>query len=326
LRENLKTQLGLLKKASNLSSLVDVLQSLAYQAVKNHYCRPDIHTGESLRIKNGRHPVVEQSLHTGQFVPNDLTFTQKERFYIITGPNMAGKSTYLRQTALITLMAHTGSFVPADEAYIPLVDRIFCRVGASDNLTKGESTFYVEMSEAAHILRNSTSSSLIIMDEVGRGTSTHEGLSLAWAISEYILNQLKAKTLFATHYHELVGLKEEGVGFLTLAVQETQDHVVFLKKVVPGTASNSYGIYVAQLAGIPSIVTKRAKYILERVLESEKNETSDLLKTLPSIPIQSELFSDHEFFRLELEGLELDQLSPLKALELLYKWKKNIES
>ncbi|MBR4011575.1 MAG: DNA mismatch repair protein MutS, partial [Spirochaetaceae bacterium] len=240
---------------------IDVTTSLAFSALKNNWICPEIDDSGILDIENGRHPVVEYHLESGDFVPNN-SFLSDKKFALVTGPNMAGKSTYLRQNALIVLLAQIGSFVPASKAHIGVVDKIFCRVGASDNLARGESTFLVEMSETALILRSATEKSLVIMDEVGRGTSTEDGLSIAWAVSEYLLNVIKAKTFFATHYHELTRLVHPSLQLLCLDVLEQSGQVVFLKRIKEGATTNSYGIHVAKLAGIPDSVIKRAENVL----------------------------------------------------------------
>ena len=245
---------------------IDALASLAYVAERNHFVRPKLNVRGTIDIKDGRHPVVEQVIPNDMFISNDTYLdNKKNRVAIITGPNMAGKSTYMRQVALIVLMAQIGSFVPAAKANIGIVDRIFTRVGASDDLASGQSTFMVEMSEVANILRNATKNSLLILDEIGRGTSTFDGLSIAWAVVEYISNSklLGAKTLFATHYHELTELegKIDSVHNYCIAVKEQGDDIVFLRKIVKGGADKSYGVQVAKLAGVPDAVINRAKEI-----------------------------------------------------------------
>lgn len=244
---------------------VDVLLSLAECAQRYHYCRPQLDEGRILHIVNGRHPVIEQVQQDAAFVPNDTEMDEKSnRVLILTGPNMAGKSTYIRQVALITLMAQMGSYVPADSAHIGLVDRIFCRVGASDDLARGQSTFMVEMSETALILNNATARSLVILDEIGRGTATFDGLSIAWAVAEHLHDVIGARTLFATHYHEMVDLvhTHPAVANWHVEVREWKDEIVFLRKVLPGPADKSYGIQVARLAGLPKTIIERAKQIL----------------------------------------------------------------
>ena len=284
-------------------------------------------------MKNGRHPVVERHLPAGEFVPNDVSLCGPEpensaSFALITGPNMAGKSTFLRQNALIALLAQTGSFVPADEAKIGIVDRIFCRVGASDNLARGESTFLVEMTETARILRSATKNSLVIMDEVGRGTSTEDGLSIAWAVSEYLLNTLKCKTFFATHYHELTRLEHKSLKRLCMAVAENGSDIVFLRKVVEGSSENSYGIHVARLAGIPESVIERAGKILEKIQGDAsviipETETEEVSKTKVEI-FSGSLFSEEELVLDEILSCDIDNMTPMAALQNILRWKKSL--
>ena len=269
-RDKIKENVSALLQAAKKIALMDVCCSLAQSAAQNGWVRPDVTAeGKEFFVRGGRHPVVEQQLPSGEFVPNDLSLCtkngedQNKTFALITGPNMAGKSTFLRQNALIALLAQTGSFVPADEARIALCDKIFCRVGASDNLARGESTFLVEMSETARILRSATEKSLVIMDEVGRGTGTEDGLSIAQAVSEYLIDKVGCKTLFATHYHELTRLESPALVRLCMAVSESGKDVVFLRKVVLGSSENSYGLHVARLAGVPEEVVARAQEILE---------------------------------------------------------------
>ena len=269
-RAKLKESVPALLQAAKKIALMDVCCSFAQTAAQNGWVRPTVSDeGKEFFVRGGRHPVVESQLPSGEFVPNDLSLcTQSgegagKTFALITGPNMAGKSTFLRQNALIALLAQTGSFVPADEAHIALCDKIFCRVGASDNLAKGESTFLVEMSETARILRSATDRSLVIMDEVGRGTGTEDGLSIAQAVSEYLIDKVGCKTLFATHYHELTRLDHPALVRLCMAVSENGKEVVFLRKVVLGSSENSYGLHVARLAGVPEEVVARAEEILE---------------------------------------------------------------
>jgi DNA mismatch repair protein MutS len=244
-------------------------------------------------------------------------------FALITGPNMAGKSTFLRQTALIVLMAQMGSFIPADQAEIGTVDRIFCRVGASDNLARGESTFLVEMNETAHILRNAGDRSLVIMDEIGRGTSTNDGLSIAWSIAEYLLQEIKSKTLFATHYHELTSLEHESLTNLSLAVQETGDDIVFLKKIKEGPANNSYGIHVASLAGLPGQVVMRARQILESMEHLNKGDS--LVVPEADAASQQDLFSSEEIVLDQLKSINLNSMTPLEAINILHSLQENLK-
>jgi DNA mismatch repair protein MutS len=314
-------------------SAYDVIQSFAWAATQNAWVEPAFSASGIMRIENGRHPVVEAHLPSGEFVPNGIVLSSAgaeggiASFALITGPNMAGKSTFLRQTALIVLMAQTGSFVPAQEAELTVVDRIFCRVGASDNLARGESTFLVEMTETAHILRNATQQSLIIMDEVGRGTSTEDGLSIAQAVTEYLLGSIGAKTLFATHYHELSRLALPGLADYCLDVLETEGTVVFLKKVREGSSANSFGIHVARLAGIPEPVLARAREIL-----ATNGSVQNLAPELPSkksrkvdIPEQ-QLFSEEELVLDEIASLDINVLTPLDALKKIDIWKRALKS
>jgi len=270
LRERISAEISRIQRTASALKELDALLSLAQVAVNNHYVRPDMMQDGTLSIVEGRHPVVEQTLEDGGFVPNDTDMNADDkRMLIITGPNMAGKSTYMRQVALITLMAHIGSFVPAREAHIPIVDRIFTRVGASDDLASGQSTFMVEMAETAFILRNATPRSLVILDEIGRGTSTFDGLAIAWAVVEYITDREKcgAKTLFATHYHELSELEGhlDGVQNYCVSVREHGEDVIFLRKIVRGGADKSFGVHVARLAGVPHEVVVRAHEIQARL-------------------------------------------------------------
>ena len=263
-REKIYAQIGKVQTTAKIIAAVDMFASLALVAEQNNYVRPQITTDGKIDIREGRHPVVEKMIRNDMFVSNDTYLDDKKhKIAIITGPNMAGKSTYMRQTALLVLMAQIGSFVPAQSAQIGIVDRIFTRVGASDDLASGQSTFMIEMTEVANILRNATKNSLIILDEIGRGTSTFDGLSIAWAVVEYIANTklLGAKTLFATHYHELTELegKLESVDNYCIAVKEQGEDIVFLRKIIKGGADKSYGIQVAKLAGVPENVLKRAR-------------------------------------------------------------------
>ena len=265
LRDDVRRYIDPIQAASRALAEIDVLLSLAESAQLHRYCRPVLDNSRRLHIVNGRHPVIEQAPSAGNFVPNDTVMEeQTDRVLIITGPNMAGKSTYIRQVALITLMAQMGSYVPADEAHIGLVDRIFCRVGASDDIARGQSTFMVEMSETALILNNATERSLVILDEIGRGTATFDGLSIAWAVAEHLHDVIGARTLFATHYHELVDLQHThpAVSNWHVEVREWKDEIVFLRKVLPGPADKSYGIQVARLAGLPEPNINRAREIL----------------------------------------------------------------
>ncbi len=311
----------LLDTARALAEL-DVLASLAETAALHGYTRPEITTDTILEIVDGRHPVVERSLRSEQFVPNDAIFEEGEIVRLITGPNMSGKSTFLRQVALIALMAQMGSFVPASRARIGLVDRIFTRIGAQDEIHAGQSTFMVEMIEAANILNHATTRSLLVLDEIGRGTSTYDGLSIAWAVVEYIHNhpRLRARTLFATHYHELTQLSDllPGVRNYNVAVSETEDGVVFLHKIVPGGTDRSYGIHVAQLAGLPHPVIVRASEILHQ-LEASSGKA---VRINPNLVEQLTLFPETNPLLAELKELDVNALSPIEALNRLYEWQR----
>ena len=316
-----KSAYKLLQVARSLAVL-DVLASFAETAALGGYVRPDVQDGTGLEIHEGRHPVVEQLLHGDRYIPNDVIFENGEIVRVITGPNMSGKSTYLRQTALIVLMAQIGSFVPANSARVGLVDRIFTRIGAQDEIHAGQSTFMVEMIEAANILHHATSRSLLILDEIGRGTSTYDGLSIAWGIIEYIHNHphLRAKTLFATHYHELTQLADllPGIRNYNVAVSEADGNVVFLHKIVPGGADRSYGIHVAQLAGLPAPVIQRANEIM-----AELEKTSGrAVKIDPHAAQQVLLFPESSPLLDELKELDVNSLSPIEALNKLFEWQR----
>lgn len=311
-----------LQKTAAAVAQADILLSLAQAAYLNDYVRPILGNDGRIDIRAGRHPVVEKSLATGRFVPNDVEMdTEKARFGIITGPNMGGKSTYLRQTALLVIMAQMGSFVPADSARIGIVDRIFTRVGASDDLTAGRSTFMVEMLELARIVNKASRDSLIILDEIGRGTSTYDGLSIAQAATEYIHDQIAAKTLFATHYHELTGLADShpGVFNLSVSVVESGETVTFLKKVLPGRADKSYGIHVAKLAGIPAKMINRAYEILYGLEKERSHSPAPVIEQLTLFESEINPVLD------ELESLKIDDLTPRDALMLLYRWKDQLK-
>lgn len=337
-RDTLADNIERIQKTASVIARLDVFASLAHVAEKNRYCRPSINERGVIDIEKGRHPVVEQMINSDMFINNDTHLDNgKNRISIITGPNMAGKSTYMRQTALIVLMAQIGSFVPAQSANIGLVDRIFTRVGASDDLASGQSTFMVEMAEVANILRNATKDSLLILDEIGRGTSTFDGLSIAWAVVEYISNPklLGAKTLFATHYHELTELegKLDSVNNYCIAVKEQGDNIVFLRKIVKGGADKSYGIQVAKLAGVPDFVIDRAKEIVEELSDNDitvnvksiaekKEEKKSRVKRLDEVDLnQMSLFdtvTDDDVIS-ELKELDLNNMTPMDALNTLSK-------
>jgi len=315
-------------KASQSLAEIDVYNALAEAAVRNHYTKPEIRDDGVIQIVEGRHPVVETIIDN--FVPNDTYLTKNKHLALITGPNMAGKSTYMRQVALIVLMAQIGSFVPAQKASLALVDCIFTRVGASDHLAAGQSTFMVEMNEVAHILKHATDQSLIILDEVGRGTATFDGLSLAWAIAEYLVenDRLKAKTLFATHYHELTQLEERcpEVFNLHVAVKEQGENVIFLHKILSGKADRSYGLHVAKIAGLPGSLLKRAAAILGE-LENSSTQRK-LVKAADAKLIQQSLFeipNTHPLLQ-EICELDIDNLSPRQALDYLYDLANRIQA
>jgi len=316
-----KSASKILATARTLAQL-DVLSALGEVAALNGYTRPQVHEGSGLEINAGRHPVVEQLLKSDRYIPNEVIFEKGEIVRVITGPNMSGKSTYLRQTALIVLMAQMGSFVPAASANIGLVDRIFTRIGAQDEIHAGQSTFMVEMVEAANILHHATSRSLLILDEIGRGTSTYDGLSIAWGIIEYIHNhpQLRAKTLFATHYHELTQLAEllPGVRNYNVAVSEADGKVVFLHKIIAGGADRSYGIHVAQLAGLPAPVIGRANEIMAELERS----SGRAVKIDPHAAQQIALFPETNPLLGELKDLDVNSLSSIEALNKLFEWQK----
>ncbi|KXK15233.1 MAG: DNA mismatch repair protein MutS [Chloroflexi bacterium OLB14] len=301
---------------------LDVLSALGEVAALGAYTKPQVNEGSELEIKDGRHPVVEEYLKGERYIPNDVIFEKGEVVRVITGPNMSGKSTYLRQTALIILMAQIGSFVPATSAKIGLVDRIFTRIGAQDEIHAGQSTFMVEMVEAANILHHATSRSLLILDEIGRGTSTYDGLSIAWGMIEYIHNhpQLRAKTLFATHYHELTQLADllPGVRNYNVAVSEADNKVVFLHKIIAGGADRSYGIHVAQLAGLPAPVIARANEIMEQL----EKTSGRAVKIDPHAAQQVALFPETNPLLDELKSLDVNGLSPIEALNKLFEWQK----
>jgi DNA mismatch repair protein MutS len=333
IRKQVAAESPRLLKTAQMLAQVDYFASLAECARRYRYRRPEVNNGEAIIISEGRHPVIERSLPSGKFVPNDVTLDQESReVLIITGPNMAGKSTILRQTALIVLMAQMGSFVPADSAVIGVVDRIFTRVGAMDDLRRGQSTFMVEMNETANILNNATERSLVILDEIGRGTSTFDGLAIAWAVAEDLVtrNNKGVKTLFATHYHELTDLvrTQNRVRNYSIAVREWNDTIIFLHKLVEGGANRSYGIQVAALAGVPARVVQRAGEILANIETGELDpdgepaiarhhgEKKSKIKKHPS---QLSLFPPKtDTLREFLQTVKADSLSPRQAMDVLY--------
>jgi DNA mismatch repair protein MutS len=319
-----------LQKLADTVAQCDCLSALAYLARRRNYIRPKITGGSELLINEGKHPVLAETLGP-EFVPNDIELGDKAGdCLIITGPNMSGKSTYVRQTALLVLMAQTGSFIPAKDATIGLVDRIFTRIGASDELVRGQSTFMVEMTETANIVNNATAKSLVILDEVGRGTSTYDGLALAWAITEHIANKLKCRTLFATHYHELTELAElfTNVKNCNVAVREWMDEVVFLHKILPGGTDKSYGIHVAKLAGVPKPVLDRSKEILEELEATFQKEATGehLARHKTKEPDGDSLFlQKHKSVLDKLASTDVNNLTPIEAINLLSQIKNEIE-
>lgn len=354
LRERVSVQSPRLRELAEVLAEIDVLTALAILAVSANYCRPEISSEPMLEIRNGRHPVLDRLKPSGEFVPNDVRMGKRAAanvsdeagsssepsnddphcglIQLITGPNMAGKSTYIRQAALITVMAQMGSFVPASSARIGVADRIFARVGASDELGKGQSTFMVEMTETARILNTATKQSVVILDEIGRGTSTYDGISLAWAITEYLHDIVGCRTMFATHYHELTQLTsslKECVNW-NVAVREDDDDVIFLHKIVPGSADKSYGIHVARLAGVPRVVLDRANVIL-RTLEDDHVDDSGKTKipvrqTQKKREIQLALFSDEEHPVVdELRQINIDEMTPLAALQELHRLRQQVK-
>jgi len=314
---------------------LDVTASLAQVAAENRYQRPSFSdSGEmrgEMRILAGRHPVIERltEQEAGRFIPNDLYLNDSTGLIaIVTGPNMGGKSTYLRQAAIIAILAQTGSFIPAESASLPIIDRIFTRIGASDNLARGRSTFMVEMTETAVILNTATSRSFIVLDEIGRGTATYDGLALAWSVVEHIHARCRAKTLFATHYHELTELAEQltGVRNLMVSVKETGDHIIFLRKVEPGKADRSYGIEVARLAGLPLSVIERAREVLKLHERTEHVVSEELVKAEDHGPVQIQMFEPVGYgIAARIRGLNLDELRPIEALQLLSELQKELK-
>ncbi|WP_434311763.1 DNA mismatch repair protein MutS [Hominifimenecus sp. rT4P-3] len=346
-RDKVAAEVVRIQDSAKAVAEIDVLASLALVAYRQQYVRPSINEKGIIDIKNGRHPVVEQMLRDDLFIANDVYLdNHSNRISIITGPNMAGKSTYMRQVALIVLMAQIGSFVPADSANVGICDRIFTRVGASDDLASGQSTFMVEMTEVANILRNATKNSLLILDEIGRGTSTFDGLSIAWAVVEYISNTkiLGAKTLFATHYHELTELEGciNGVNNYCIAVKEQGDTIVFLRKIVKGGADKSYGIQVAKLAGVPEAVIERAKELVQELSEADITartkeiaahaKSGSTFKPIPK-PDEVDMYQMTLFDAVkeddilkEMEQLELGNMTPIDALNMLYRWQNQLKN
>ena len=328
IRTQISSQIERIQKASTIISIIDVLNTFADIAEDNEYCMPIVDDNDEIIIKDGRHPVIEKMIDRGSFVENDTYLNRRgDRLSIITGPNMAGKSTYMRQVAIITLMAQIGCFVPASYAKIGVVDKIFTRVGASDDLSMGQSTFMVEMSEVANILKNATKNSLVILDEIGRGTSTYDGLAIAWAVAEYIadINEIGCKTLFATHYHELTSLEEklDGVRNYQIAVKEKGDEIIFLRKIILGGTDESYGIHVAKLAGAPNKMITRANEILKtlekkvRIKEKQEKKQVD-----GQLDMYNYKLAD---VATEIDKIDINALTPIDALNTLLKIKEKLK-
>ncbi len=331
IRDQVESVKDRIRCTANEIAHLDVLLSLSEAAVKHQYVQPEISEDSNMAIVDGRHPIVEVGLEE-PFIPNDLFMDNDEnRLHIITGPNMSGKSTYIRMIALISIMAHMGSFVPAKSAKIGIIDRVFTRIGASDNLSKGESTFMVEMVETANILNNATDKSLVILDEIGRGTSTFDGVSIAWAVAEYLLNNVKSKTLFATHYHELTDIPiiNKSAKNFTIDVKEWNNEIIFLRKIIEGSTDRSYGIYVGKLAGLPEEVISRSEEILHQLEKNEFNSSG-----LPKIAKSSKktevvyqpmlLFDEHPAIE-EIKDLDINQITPIEALNKLNELKKMVD-
>lgn len=319
IRDRVRKNIERIQNTSKIISMVDVLNAYAQIAYKLNFVKPNFNDKGIIHIVDGRHPVVENNIENNLFIPNDTYLDTKDNMVqIITGPNMAGKSTYMRQVAIITLLAHIGSFVPAKSANISIVDRIFTRIGAADNLSQGESTFMVEMNEVSNILKSATKNSLIILDEVGRGTSTYDGLSIAWAVVEYIINHIKAKTMFATHYHELTQLQEKNKGIknLTIVAEEKGDEIIFLRKIVEGSTNKSYGIEVAKLAGINKEVINRANEILSLIEDNHQIKLNGQVKEETK---QLNLTDYRKNYYLDkILNLDMDNMTPREALNTLY--------
>jgi DNA mismatch repair protein MutS len=340
LRDQVATFVPVLLRTAEAMAEIDVLAGLSTLAANAGYCRPTLQEDALLDIRDGRHPVLDRLLPAGQFVPNDVRLgipasAEHEkgagRVQIITGPNMAGKSTYIRQAALITIMAQVGSFVPARSALIGIADRVFARVGASDELARGQSTFMVEMTETARILNTATAKSLVILDEIGRGTSTYDGISLAWAITEFLHDEVQCRTMFATHYHELTDLTAtlRNASNWNVAVRESNEDVVFLHRIVEGAAGRSYGIHVAKIAGVPRLVTDRAATILA-TLEND-HVSADGRPKVPQRETTKQRRQQKSLFQLpedpvidQLRNLSVDELSPMQALQELYRLRQQI--
>ena len=327
LLETISAQLDRIQRTANAVAELDVLAALAQVAAENNYCRPVVDDGDELTIVEGRHPVVEQMLKGSLFVPNDTTLNcSTDRCLIITGPNMAGKSTYMRQNALIALMAQIGSFVPAKECHVGVVDAIFTRIGASDDLSAGQSTFMVEMTEVAEILKNATKDSLVILDEIGRGTSTFDGMSIARSVVEFICENIGCKTLFATHYHELTSMEQDihGVKNYNIAVKKRGEDITFLRRIIAGPADDSYGIEVAKLAGLPGSVTKRAHSVLRQLEASAPGHNNAMQLDFETVEAYNNPSVPSEVVE-KLHSVDIETLTPLEALNFLYELKNTLD-
>ena len=332
LRQRVGAEVGRVQEAGARAAALDVLAALAEVAVRRGYVRPEVHTGFDLDIGAGRHPVVETMMPTEGFIPNDIVLDENNHMVILTGPNMAGKSTVLRQVGLIQLLAQMGSFVPADRARLPVTDRIFTRVGASDNLARGQSTFMVEMYETAAIVHGATDRSLVLLDEIGRGTSTYDGVSIAWAVTEHLHERVGARTIFATHYHEITQLGDllPGVRNLNVSVREVGEQIVFLRRLEEGGADRSYGIQVARLAGLPSDVIARAQELLAELEGTHSGGGKGLGRRGRHRPVSGPPVDQLSFFRPEhpvmarLRTIDIDGLTPREALNLLAELRREL--
>ena len=330
-RARVAAEVSRIQEAGGRAARLDVLTTLAHVAERRGYVRPEVHTGYDVEIVAGRHPVVEMMMPTESFIPNDLALDQARRIMVLTGPNMAGKSTVLRQMGLIQLMAQVGSFVPADRARLPVCDRIFTRVGASDNLARGQSTFMVEMNETASIIHGATQRSLVLLDEIGRGTSTYDGVSIAWAVTEHLHEEIGAKTIFATHYHELTQLGDllPGVTNMNVAVREVGEEIVFLRRLEEGGADRSYGIQVARLAGLPGDVLARARELLTELEGTHTSGGAGLGRFGAHRPASEPSLDQLSFFAAsdppmlqQLRAIDPETMTPKEALDLLFELHK----
>ena len=334
-RNRVATELARIQEVGMRAARLDVLTCLAHVAVRRQYVRPEVHTGYGVKITAGRHPVVETMMPTESFIPNDVTLDEESRIVVLTGPNMAGKSTVLRQVGLIHLMAQIGSFVPADRARLAVCDRIFTRVGASDNLARGQSTFMVEMNETASIVHGASERSLVLLDEIGRGTSTYDGVSIAWAVTEYLHEAICAKTIFATHYHELTQLGDllSGVKNMNVAVREVGEEIVFLRRLEEGGSDRSFGIQVAHLAGLPSQIIARARELLTELEGTHTGGGEGLGRFGEHRPASEPSPDQFSFFTVgdppilkRLRAIDPDSMTPKEALDLMFELRKEVRS